>query len=76
MSCLIWCQPSTVSDEVVCSSQACDYNALVQFLEAVKTPEEHVHLLTMEAGYHELLMGPEHDEVMAGMLRFMIGETS
>ena len=58
---------------MMCPLQACDYNALVQFLKAVKTPKKDVHLLTMEGGLHELLMGPEHDETMAGMLKFVLG---
>jgi hypothetical protein len=52
--------------------QACDYRALLAFLDAVKTPKKDIHLLTFEAGYHELLMGPEHDAVMAGMQKFLL----
>ena len=53
--------------------QVCEYSALKRFLSAVGTPEGKVELRSVEGGYHELLLGPERESVLAACVRWLAG---
>ena len=56
--------------------QVCKYSALQRFLSAVGTQRGNVELLSVEGGYHELLLGLERDLVLPACVKWLAGVSS
>ena len=54
---------------MVCWVQACDYGKLHEFLGAVRSKD--VTLSTVEGARHELLKGPECEQVLESMIMWL-----